>query len=93
MTITFQTWIWFLTECLIKVVLTGLIWRDTTKYKKQVGWFLGFSIADTIDYLLTYNSVWFTLVGVAVSMNTVSAITLLTIVTIMTITELEKKEL
>ncbi len=74
MKLTFQTWVYFISESLIKIILAYLLWAEAKKYKFVFFIFLWIQIFDLMDYLLSYNSVWFEIGNGPVSMNTVSIV-------------------
>lgn len=77
--LTFQTWLYFLSEhltvCLlawlIKANVKGAIWP-------LIACYFWLEIADTVDYLLTYNSVWFHVASIPISMNVVKVLIFVT---------------
>jgi len=71
--LTYQTHIYFICEKLVVIMLAWIIAAEETKYKGSCKVFFWLIVADLLDYLLTYSSVWF-LVGVfPVSMNVTKA--------------------
>ncbi len=57
--LTLRTWIYFLTEHLILVVLAWVIMLYERKFTISAGYFLFLQVIDTIDYCLTYADPWF----------------------------------
>ena len=53
-----DTWVYFLFEHLILVILAMIIWELDPKYKMAALTFLLIQIVDTVDYCLTYGSPW-----------------------------------
>ena len=74
MKLTFQTWVYFISEGLIKIILAYLLWAEAKKYKFVFFVFLWIQVFDLVDYLLSYNSIWFEVGQGPVSMNTVSIV-------------------
>ncbi len=68
--LTVQTWLYFACEHVVIIILCYLIAQSQTKYYKVAIVYYWIQIIDFIDYLLTYNSVWFTVEHLPVSMNT-----------------------
>lgn len=56
--LTRDTYIYFLFERLIMVVMALYIYIESTKFKTALKMFVFIQVFDTIDYLLTYNKTW-----------------------------------
>lgn len=69
--LTAQTWLYFMCEHLIIIIISYLLASSNTKHYKVFVVYFWLQVVDFIDYLLTYNSVWFTIEHLPVSMNTV----------------------
>lgn len=69
--LTFQTYLYFGFEHLTLMALAFIIAREETKYKYIAWAYLAIQSAHLIDYLLTYNSIWFYVGSFPVSVNTV----------------------
>lgn len=67
------TYVYFICERLTLVILSGIIWNEATEYKPELKVFFYLMCADVVDFLATYNGIWFNLGSIPVSMNTVSA--------------------
>lgn len=57
--ITIQTWLYFLFEHLILVILAIVIFDLSEKYKLAAFTFIVIQLIDTVDYCLTYGEPWF----------------------------------
>lgn len=68
MKLTFQTHVYFICEKLVLVILAYVISLMETKYPYSIRIFFWLTVADLTDYLLSYNSIWFT-AGIPISMN------------------------
>lgn len=53
--------------------------------------YLGYQIVDFLDFILTFNSVWFYIFGVPISMNTVSFAVMTYLLACLTVEEMNKK--
>jgi len=73
MKLYFGTYVYFIFEKLILIVLAYVIAADETVYRKEVQVFFYLMLADLFDFVLTYNSIWFH-IGIPVSMNILKAI-------------------
>jgi len=71
--LTYQTHVYFICEKLILIILAWIIAAEETKYKGACKVFFWLVVADLLDYLLTYSSVWFRVDGFPVSMNVTKA--------------------
>lgn len=69
-----STYIYFICERLVLVILAGVIANESTEYRHAIWIFLFLMCADVVDFLLCYNSVWFYIRNFPVSMNTTKAI-------------------
>lgn len=54
----FKTWLYFVCEHLIFIMLAYVIAYEATQYKTQCKVFFWIQVADLADYLLTYNTNW-----------------------------------
>lgn len=59
MVIPAQTWIYFLFEHLILIILSLVIYDLTREYKMSALVFVLIQVIDTVDYCLTYGEPWF----------------------------------
>lgn len=64
-----STYIYFICERLVLVILAGVIANEATEYRGALWVFFWLLVADVVDFLLTYNSVWFYYHSFPVSMN------------------------
>lgn len=74
MKLYFGTYVYFICERLILVVLAYVVASEATKYREAIWIFFFLLCADVIDFLLTYNGVWFYVRSFPVSMNTTKSI-------------------
>ena len=72
--LTYQTHVYFICEKLVVIALAWIIAAEETKYKGACKVFFWLVVADLIDYLLSYSSIWFRVGGVPVSMNVLKAV-------------------
>lgn len=68
------THIYFIGEKITMIILSYLIYNEAVEYKGALQVFFIIMIADLVDYLLCYGSVWYDLEGFPVSMNTVKCL-------------------
>lgn len=64
-----STYIYFICERLVLVILAGVIANEATEYRGALWIFFWLMVADVVDFLLNYNSVWFYVQSFPVSMN------------------------
>lgn len=69
--ITVQTWLYFAFEHLSLMALAFIIATEDIKYRTLVRTYFWIQVCHFVDYLLTYNSVWFHVGKFPVSMNTI----------------------
>lgn len=69
-----STYIYFICERLVLVVLSGVIANEATEYRRELWIFFYLMCADVVDYLLTYNGVWFHIHDFPVSMNVLKCV-------------------
>ena len=74
MKLTGQTYLYFLFEKLILIVLSYLIVTNENTYKGEVEIFFWLMVVDLFDYLFTYNSIWFHVGLLPFSMNILKVI-------------------
>lgn len=72
MTVSLEFYIWSLFEKLFLIALAYVVANEATEYREALHIFLWLVIADTADMLLSYNSIWFHIGTLPVSMNTLS---------------------
>lgn len=70
--LTFQTYVYFIFEHLGIIILSYIIAVDTRQYKKEVYIFFWLQVLGFLDYLLTYNSTWFHIGMIPISMNVIT---------------------
>lgn len=63
-----KTYVYFIFEKLILIVLAYLIASEEKTYRYEVQIFFFIMVFDFLDFMLTYNSIWFR-VGFPMSMN------------------------
>lgn len=68
-----KTYIYFIFEKLIVIVLAYMIAADERQFKFETKVFFWLMVADLFDYLLSYGAVWIS-IGVPVSMNIVKTL-------------------
>lgn len=75
-TLTIQTWAYFLCQHVVLLLLSYLIASEVraSSLQKIAAVYFWIQVADTVDYLLTYNSVWARIGNVPLSMNTLGII-------------------
>lgn len=56
--LTRDTYVYFLFERLIMVVMSLFIYIESSKFKTALKVFVFIQVFDTVDYLLTYNKTW-----------------------------------
>lgn len=56
--ITFKTWLYFVCEHLVLIMLSYVIAIESKKYKLQCRVFFWLQMGNLVDYLLTYNTDW-----------------------------------
>lgn len=69
-----KTYIYFILEKSILIILAVIIANEETQYKEALRIFVGLLCFDLIDYFLTYNTVWFHVGIFPVSMNTTKSL-------------------
>lgn len=69
-----KTYIYFIFEKLIVIVLAYIIAAEEHQFKQETKIFFWLMVADLIDYLLTYSWVWFRVGTFPVSMNIVKTL-------------------
>lgn len=72
MAMPFKTWLYFLCEHFVLIMLAYIIAFEAKKYALSCKAFFWIQILDCIDYLLTYNTKWLSVI----SFNTASMIVL-----------------
>lgn len=64
-----STYVYFVLEKSILILLAGIIYNEATEYIGELKVFVWLLVADLVDYFLTYNTVWFRIGEFPVSMN------------------------
>ncbi len=72
--IAYQTYVYMIAEYFISLIFVGIIANEATKFKGAIWIFFGLIVVDLFDFLLCYNSIWFHLSGLPVSMNIVKGL-------------------
>lgn len=72
--ICYQTYVYMICEYLVSIIFVGIIAKETVEYRQAVFIFLVLLCADLFDFLLDYNSVWFYIQNIPVSMNTTKCV-------------------
>lgn len=57
-TIHADTYVYYVMEHLIKIILVLVIWELDTEFRRVILILLGLEILDLLDFMLTYNSPW-----------------------------------
>lgn len=70
--LTFQTYVYFICEHLTFIVLTYIIASEARKYRQALTVFFYLQVLDLVDYLLTYNTTWFKIGSIPITMNSLS---------------------
>lgn len=73
MQLYFGTYIYFICEKIVLIVLSYVVVNEATEYRGVIWIFFWLVCADLVDFLLCYGEVWFSLGSVPVSMNVVKA--------------------
>jgi len=68
------TYIYFICERLVLIVLSGIIANEATEYKPELKVFFFLMCADLVDFLLCYNNIWFHVGSFPMSMNVAKSI-------------------
>jgi len=68
--LTIHTYIYFLCEHIGYILLAYIIYSESDKYEVPLFTFFCLMVADTLDYMLSYNSAWFKVSEFPVTMNT-----------------------
>lgn len=69
--LTFQTYVYFLFEHFIIIILSYIIAVESRQYKNEVRIFFWLQVLDLVDYVLTYNTPWFHVFNFPISMNVI----------------------
>jgi hypothetical protein len=64
-----ETYVYYLWEHGVKAVLFHVIRVDSKSYIKVYNFLFWFQVADTFDYMMTYNETWFTVHGIPITCN------------------------
>lgn len=70
-----EDYFYYLFEHLLLIVVFHIIHVDSKKYVSFFRYMFWFQVADAIDFMATYNSVWFKISVIPVSMNTLGCLT------------------
>ncbi|HEU5289072.1 MAG TPA: hypothetical protein VFU05_00420, partial [Cyclobacteriaceae bacterium] len=65
---------YFICEKLILIILGYVVVTEASEYRGALQIFLWLLIADLVDYLLSYSSIWFHIGAFPVSMNVVKCV-------------------
>lgn len=71
--ITFQAYFYMIIEHLLTLIFVGIIAKSSIEYRHAIWVFFWLHFLDLIDFLLTYNSVWYRVGRFPLSMNVVMA--------------------
>lgn len=72
--LTFQTYVYFLFEHFGMIILSYILAVEVRKYRREVYFFFWLQVVDMIDYVMTYNTTWFEVGDIQVSMNLISVL-------------------
>jgi hypothetical protein len=67
--ISYQTYIYMIAEYFIAGIFTWIIAAEETEYRWACQVFFWLVVFDFLDFILSYNSIWFHIGGLPVSMN------------------------
>jgi hypothetical protein len=67
--IAYQTYIYMICEYFVAMIFTWIIAAEAKEYKGAIQIFFWLVVVDLLDYLLTYNSIWFRVYSFPISMN------------------------
>ncbi len=68
--LTFQTYLYFLFQDITIAALSYIIAMESKEYFRLTVIYFWIQVAGLIDYVMSYNSVWFTVGPVPISVNT-----------------------
>lgn len=68
------TYVYFICERLVLVILSGIIYNEATEYRPELRVFFFLMCADVVDFLLTYNGIWFDIKSLPISMNVAASV-------------------
>jgi len=68
--LTIHTYVYFLCEHIGYILLSYIIYSESDKYEVPLFTFFCLMVADTFDYMLSYNSTWVTIGSFPITMNT-----------------------
>lgn len=69
MKLHFGTYVYFICERLVLIILAYIIASEAVQYRSVVWVFFWLLVADLADFLIIYNEIWFTIGEFPVSMN------------------------
>lgn len=69
-----DTYLYFVFEKLTTIILIWIIAAESRDFRKPLQIFFWLAVADFVDFLLTYNSIWFTAWRFPISMNIVKVV-------------------
>jgi hypothetical protein len=70
-----EDYFYYLWEHVIMIVLLHIIHVDSKKYLSFFRYMFWFQVADAIDFMATYNAIWFRIGVIPVSINTLGCLT------------------
>lgn len=74
MKVSLEYYIYAIFERSVLIILTYIIANESTEYRGAIWVFFWLCVADFLEYLLTYSSVWFYIDGFPVSMNVLKCV-------------------
>lgn len=69
MTVSVEYYIYSIFEKCVMIILAYIIANEAQEYEQAIWIFFWLMVADLVDYLIGYNSVWFYIQRVPISMN------------------------
>lgn len=87
MVVSVEYYIYSMFEKFVLIILAYIIANESTEHNQAIWIFFWLMVADTVDYILTYNGIWLPIDKFPVSMNIIKA----TVFGIVILLELWKK--
>lgn len=74
MTVSVEYYIYSIFEKFVMIILAYIIWKEASEYEQALSIFFWLTVADLFDLILTYNSVWFRIGDLPISMNVMKSL-------------------
>ncbi len=74
MELTLKTHLYFICEKVILIILAYVLLDQENKYRQALWVFFWLMVVDLVDYIASYNSIWFHAGGFPMSMNILKSI-------------------